>query len=299
MTDNRATQGDYALRRVVNDFDLITGRAYHPQLLTLHEFLSKPESLFFYDADFFQIPGYIMASAEIQQVEESAREYVVQYIIDEFEDRLLGMQNYVRWGKLFKNLCDALTPAFWAQVNMHDLMMAKELEMDDNEITHTNTGTRNLTGSGGTTTETTTSGQQHSETTQSQDIKNRQETDSSTREGTATVVNAEDKLTKSLDYDWTDAADNIHEILSRAGDTSQHTDAKTTTDGTNSTQSTSNTINNNTKSDEGYSSTSTDNQHLTNKMYMQERQWAIDTAQKLLPLRWLTASLRPMFYMIY
>lgn len=103
--------------------------------------------------------------------------------MDEFEHNLLGMQDYVRWAKRFEHRCAEITPAFWAQVNMHDLMYAYELEMDQNTFTRTNTG---------------------------------------------------------------------NEV-----------------------------------------------QDVTNKQFMQEKQWAISTAQQLLPLTWLRQALRPMFYMLY
>lgn len=293
------TQSDYELRQTNNYFDLVDGRNYHSTPLTFHEFLSKPESLFFYEDSFFQVPGYIQAGAELQQIEESARQYVVQYLINEFEDKLLGMQDYVRWGKLFKNRCDSLTLAFWAQVNMHDIMFGKDLEMDDNEIERIGSGTSQRTGTGSSTTAGTskTDGSGHQTTTQ--DIDNTQSTDSSTREANATVVRAEDQLTANVEYNWNDAADSVHEIRNRSGDTHQHMESATDSTSTSSTESNSTTSQVSNNQDETSSSTGTERQHMTNKMFMQERQWAIDTARQLLPLTWLTQALRPMFYMIY
>lgn len=296
---NSNTQGNYEVRRTNNYLDLVEGRSYHATPITFAEFLTKPESLFFYEDTFFQIPGYIQQGAEIQAIEEAARKTVIQYIIDEFEDRLLGMQNYVRWAKLFKNRCDSLCPSFWAQVNMIDLMFAKDLEMDQNEITRSSTGNRNVTGTGSTVTEmsseTNTIGHQENV----QDIDNTQSTDTSTREANATVVRADDQLESDLQYDWSDAADNVHEIRNRAGDSHQHMESQTDTTTNSSTDSESKTTRNDENTAETSDGTANEIQDVTNKQFMRERQWAIQTARDLLPLEWLTANLRGMFYLLY
>lgn len=293
------TQSDYALRKTNNYFDLIEGRNYHATPLTFHEFLSKPESLFLYEDSFFQVPGYVQAGAELRPIEESARQYVVQAIVDEFEEKLLGMQDYVHWAKLFKNRCDSLCVAFWAQVNMLNLMFAKDLEMDDNEYERDSTGSANRTGSGSTTStgSSTTEGSSNTKTTQ--DIENTQLTDSSTREANATVVRAEDQLTQELTYNWADAADNTHEIRSRSGDTHQHMESVAEGTSSSTTDSTSTQTQNENAQNDTTQSHSTERQSVTNKMFMQERGWAVETARQLLPLDWLFAALRPMFYLIY
>lgn len=87
---NSNTQGNYEVRRTNNYLDLVEGRSYHATPITFAEFLTKPESLFFYEDTFFQIPGYIQQGAEIQAIEEAARKTVIQYIIDEFETGYSG-----------------------------------------------------------------------------------------------------------------------------------------------------------------------------------------------------------------
>lgn len=296
---NINAQGDYALRKTGNYLDLIEGNGYHSQPLTFHEFLSKPESLFMYDDTFMQIPGYIQSNAEIIPVEESARQYVVQYIMDEFEYNLLGMQDYVRWSKLLEHRCAELASAFWAQVNMHDLMFAHELEKDENTYSRTNTGNASRFGGQTVTTDQTASSTTKGSTSSKQDIDNTQSTDTSSREGVATVVRAENQLSDDLDYNWSDAADNIREVRSKAGDTNQHMESKTDSESTTESQSkgTSTTAMNNSRDEN--TNTGTETSDLTNKMFMQEKQWAINTARDLLPLTWLRTQLRPMFYMIY
>lgn len=194
------TQGRYTLRKTENYFDLIEGNAYHSQLITFHEFLSTTDALFIYEDTFMQIPGYIQKDARINKIEELARKFVVDYISDEFEHSLIGMQNYSRWAVLFRHKCEAIAPSFWAQVNMHDLMMAYELETDNNTYSRTNTG--NTIRIGGQTTKAEQSGNSKTigKTTTDQDIDNNQITDSSTREGVATVVHAIDQLTDDLNY---------------------------------------------------------------------------------------------------
>lgn len=299
MPYNAETQGEYTVRKTNNYMDLIDGRNYHATPLTFAEFLAKPESLFIYDDSFFQIPGYIQQEAEVQAIEEEARQAVVEYIIDSFEDRLLGMQDYVRWGKLFKNRCMSLTPSFWAQVNMIDLMMAKDLEMDQNSISRENTGTRSITGTGATETvghsETENIGHQENV----QDIDNTQSSDTSTREANATVVRADDQLESDIQYDWSEAADNVHEIRNRAGDSHQHMESQTDSTTNSTTDSTSTTTRQNENTAESSGGTAEETQNMTNKQFMQERQWAVNTARDLLPLEWLNANLRGMFYLIY
>lgn len=292
-------QGDYALRYTGNYFDLIEGDGYHSQPLTFHEFLSKPESLFMYDDTFMQIPGYIQKGAEIDDIEEAARQYVVNYIMDEFEHNLLGMQDYVRWSRLFEHRCAELTASFWAQVNMHDLMYAKDLEMDENTYTRTNTGNASRLGTQTTTTDATGKSTTSGDTTTSQDITNTQSTDSSTREANASVVRASDQISDDIDYNWSDAADNVHEVRSRAGDSLQHMDSTTNSESTTESESHSVSVSATDNSAEQNTAKGIEDNLLTNKMFMQEKQWAINTARDLFPLAWLRQALRPMFYMIY
>lgn len=293
------TQSDYSLRKTQNYLDLVQGIGYHLQPITFEEFLAKPESLFMYDDNFMQLPEYVQSSADIEPVEEIARQYVVRYIMDEFEHNLLGMQDYVRWAKLFEHRCAALTPSFWAQVNMHDLMMAKDLEMDDNTVQRSNIGNSSRAGTQTNTTEQSGVSNTTGKTTSSQDTVNNQLSDNINREANATVVRSNDQLTQELEYSWQDAADNVHEVRSRNGDTTQNvtgvidSESKTDTSTTSVTTAvTSNATDQNTITGE-------DKMSMTNKMYMQERQWAINTAKALLPLEWLRAALRPMFYQIY
>ena len=296
---NADKQSEYELRETNNYFDLIDGLEYHSQPLTFHEFLSKPESLFIYEDSFFQIPLYIQQGANINPIEESARQFVVQYIIDEFEHFLLGMQDYVRWGKLFQNRCAYITASFWAQVNMHDLMFAHELEMDDNTITRIQSGNASRVDKQTTTTNQTASTATTANTTTTQDIDNTQSTDSSNREANATLVRASDQLTDDINYNWSDAADNVHEVLSRAGDTNQHMESSTDSSSNTQSQAYNVSTSNLDDSSEENASTANETMQLTNKMFMQEKQWAINTARDLLPLTWLKQQLRPMFYLIY
>lgn len=297
MLNNK--QSDYHLRYTGNYFDNIHGIGYHSQPLTFHEFLEKPEALFVYESEFMQIPGYIQQAQEILPIEEQARQFVTSYLMDEFDALFLGMQDYVRWSKLFEHRCAELAPSFWSQVNMIDLMIAKDLEMDDNTITRTQQG--NATNLGGSTAETvaasTTDASGQVKTVQ--DIDNTQSTDSSTREANASVVRATDQLTDEIDYQWSDAADNVHEIRTRAGDQNQHTESQVDSTNTSSTNSNSTTTNMMNNAQQTNQSTSNDIMSMTNKMFMQERQWAIDTARLLTPLTWLRNALRPMFYLIY
>lgn len=292
-------QGDYALRRTRNYFDNVQGLGFHEQPITFHEFMTKPESLFMFESDFLQIPGYVQQSAEILPIEEEAREFVLEYIIKHFEHMMLGMQDYVHWADIFRNKCASLAPSFWAQVNMINLMYAKDLEQDETQTRNKNTGGTTRKGAttvqGTTTNESTTEGS----TTQDQTVKNKQETDSYTRGANATVVRAEDQLTDEIQYDWSDAADAVQEQRSRNGDTTQTIHGSTVsnqrTNGSTTSESTSsmaNTADQTTNTGESAS-------NYTNKMFMQEKQWAIDTARQLMPLDWLASQLRPLFYLIY
>jgi hypothetical protein len=293
-------QDDFALHRTGNYFDMVEGDGYHLQPITFNEFLSKPESLFMYDDSFFQIPGYIQESATIKQIEDSARRYVVDYIMNEFDHNLLGMQDYVRWATKFEHRCASLASAFWSQVNMHDLMLAKDLEMDDNEITRTGTANAKSTGGGTTTIESKSTTDATGKQSTTQDIENKQLNDGYQKTANATVVNASGQLgSNDIDYDWSEGADNVQEVRTRAGDTSQHTKSQTDSESNSATiaDSTSTQSMNNSGSES--TNTGKELMSLTNKMFMQERQWAIDTARQLLPLDWLRQALRPMFYMIY
>jgi|GEM_PF-6510425 len=296
---NPNKQGNFSLRRTNNYFDLVEGDFYHLTPITFHEFLSKPESLFMYDDDFMQIPAYIQLAADITPIEDGARQCVVNYIMDEFSHNLLGMEDYLRWADLFRNLCSSITAGFWSQVNMHDLMLAHELEMDNNMVSRTNTGNASRTGGQTTTTEQTGKSETTGHTTTVQDVDNTQSTDASSREANATVVRAADQLTDDIDYNWSDAADNVREVRSRAGDTNQHMESATDSESATESQSSSVSTSLMNNSADQNTNTGVENSELTNKMFMQERQWAIDTARNLLPLQWLRAQLRPMFYLIY
>lgn len=296
---NENKQGDYALRRTGNYTDLIQGNGWHSTPITFNEFLSKPESMFIYEPEFMQVPDYIHRRLEILDIEEQARQFVVDYIVDEFEELLLGSQNYVAWARRFKNRCNNLSAAFWAQVNMTSLMTAKELEYDDNSITRTNTGgvKRNATGQTTTTGDSTTNSTINQTVTQ--DITNQQTTDATSREATVTTLPTDGQLTSEVEFDWTQSADNAHEVRSRAGDSNQH--METQTNGTNNSNTTSNSVTEQNSSNAGEQSTQTgkENMLMTNKMFMYEREKGIQNAAMLQPLEWLRANLRPMFYMIY
>ncbi len=292
-------QSNYALRNTGNYFDLIEGNNYHLQPISFHEFLSKPESLFMYEETFMQIPGYIQAGADLGEIEESARQWVVNYIMNEFEHNLLGMQDYVRWATLFEHKCASLAPAFWAQVNMHDVMFAFELETDQNAFSRENTGNTSRLGTQTSTTDQQANSKTTGKTKSSQDTGNTQTTDTSTREATASVIHAEDQLTEDIDYNWSDAADNVHEIRSRNGDTKQHSESETESESETNSTSHSVSAHDTTNSMEENVIRSNETQDLTNKQFIQERQWAIATAQQLIPLEWLRQNLRPMFYLLY
>lgn len=297
--NNRLTQQDYVMRRTGNYSDLIYGDGYHSTPISFHEFLTKPESLFIYDESFMQIPDYVQKSAEIDPIEETARQYVVNYIIEEFENLILGKQDYVTWAKRFKNKCDSLAPAFWSQVNMIDLMLAKDLEMDDNTIDRNNTGNTKRIGTGQTTTSGNSTTTGSVEQTSDQDITNRQTTDSSSRDAAVTVLPTNNQLNNEVQFDWTTSADNAHEVRSRSGDAEQHTHSHMT--GTNN--STTDTTNTSTqeRSDQGeqFTNKAKENMHMTNKQFYMERQWALQTDMMLQPLNWLRNNLRPMFFLLY
>ncbi len=293
------SQGEYWLRFTGNYTDQMFGVGKHEQLIPFHEFLGKAESAFMYLPTYMQIPGYIPSEVGVQPVEEAARQYVANYIMNEFEHMLLGMEDYVRWAKLFENKCADVSQAFWSQVNMISLMTAAELEMDETHGTNTSLGTGVRTGE-----QTTTStGEGTSSTTGQvktvQDSDTSQSTDNVSRDATATTVSAEDQLTEEVQYDWTHAADNVHETRSRSGDSNVHMESTVdSTSTTNSTQQSNSSTQFGNIQDENQN-TITSEQNYTNKMFMQERQWAIDTARTLLPLEWLRQQLRPMFYMLY
>ena len=293
------TQGDYALRFTGNYSDLIYGIGYHEQPITFHEFLSKAESAFMYMTTYMQVPGYVQDSAELQKIEEMARQYVVDYIMTEFDANLLGMQDYVRWAHKFEHKCADLAQSFWSQVNMINLMMAKDLEMDDNNSTTTNNG-QGLR-FGGQTVQTDQDGTSttNGKVTTKQDSTASQDTDSVMREATATTVSAEDQLQEDLQYNWQHAADNAHEVRNRAGDTNQHMESETDSTSTTASENHSTAVTSFNNMRDENTTTGTTTMEYTNKMFMQERQWAVDTARQLLPLEWLRQQLRPMFYMLY
>ncbi len=292
-------QETYALRYTGNYTDMKFGWGHHAQPITFNEFMSKGESAFMWDPSFMQIPGYVQKGAEILDIEEIAREVAVQYIQDEFEHLLLGMQDYVRWAKLFKNKCQSVCPSFWAQVNMINLMYAKDLEMDDSHSITSNLG--NTMRTGGQTVNTSQEGESETigQTNSTQDTTQRQLTDSEMREATASVVNAPGQISEDVKYNWPFAADNAHETRTKQGDLDTHVEGTvdSSTNTTSKSTSTSATVMNN-SSDQMTGQVENDMEY-TNKQFMQERQWAIDTARGLLPLEWLRAQLRPMFYMLY
>jgi hypothetical protein len=296
---NADTQGDFCLRPTGNYFDLVQGERYHLQPITFHEFLTKPAALFMFEETFMQIPGYVPEAAELMLVEEHARQYIVSYIMDAFEPLLLGMQDYERWGQLFEQKCASLCPSLWAQINMIDNMLAKDLEMDENTSTNTTQGNAQRLGGQQVTTEQTGTSDTTGSSKTKQDVDNTQDTDSYTREATATVVRAEGQLNNDLEYNWDDAADNIREARNRAGDTNQHMESETETASHTEQQNSSTSVTSmNNMSDQNTSENKNVSQ-LTNKQFMQERRWAIETAQLLQPLEWFRSQLRPMFYMLY
>jgi hypothetical protein len=292
-------QGDFALRYTGNYLDKKFGWGEHSTPLTFNEFLSKPEAVFMYEPEFFQIPGYVQQSAEIDPIEETARQFVVDYIMNEFELNILSMQDYVRWAVLFEHKCADICQSFWAQVNMINLMHAKDLEMDEQRGSISNTGNTNRLGGTTTTTDQNSESNTVGKVTSSQDTTNTQDQDSSTREATATVVRAEGQLTDEIKYPWSDSADNVHEVRSNVGSTKQHVEGETNSESTtNATAHSVSTVSMNNSNDQITNTTNSTNDY-TNKQFMQERQWAIETARGLLPLTWLRAQLRPMFDMIY
>ncbi len=292
-------QGDYTMRRVGNYFDQIYGSSYHPTMITFNEFCGLPESLFLYDDTFMQIPGYIQNAQDIEPIEDYARRFVVNYIMDEFKHNFLAMQDIERWATLFRNRCDSVCASFWAQVNMVNLMLAKDLEMDETHNSGMNIGNSNIMGGQTVNTDSTGHTESSGETTTKQDTTNTTTQDGSQREGTVTTVSAEDQLNADMEYDWTHAADNFREVKSRPAETAQHVEGTGTSnsisDSTNhsvSSTTANNSENNSTAKNIGDST-------YTNKQFMQERQWAVDTARNLLPLEWLRTQLRPCFYQIY
>jgi hypothetical protein len=292
-------QGDYALRYTGNYFDLIEGWGYHAAPITFHEFMTKAEAYFLFSKDFMQIPGYIQWVQEIEQIEETAREYVANYIRDTFENNLLGMQDYTRWAELFRQKCDSVCASFWAQVNMTSLMLAKDLEMDEHNTTRSQAGNAKRLGGQTTTTDGTTESNSSGQTKTIQDVDTTQSTDSSTRNAVATVADAPNRLSSEVQYDWTYAADSVTEQRARAGDMNQHTDS--TVDNTQHANSVSHGVSTTAfnNSEDNNTMTGEDRSQYTNKMFMQEKQWAINTAQMLQPLEWLRMQLRPMFYLLY
>jgi hypothetical protein len=289
----------YELRYVGNYRDLAFGHGYHPQPIPFHEFLVKPESMFMYEDNFMQIPGDVQSSAEIAPIEETARLYVVNYIMDHFENELLSLQDYAHWATLFRHKCDSVCPGFWAQVNMINLMLAKDLEMDQNDIERSNTGSGMLTGGQTVTTDAEGTSATHGTVENVQDVTNTQTSDSSSRDATATTLPAEGIVSDGIDYDWRTAADAVHETRSRQGDSKQHIEGNTTSDST--TESNNHSVSTTAMNNQENITRGTQNekQNLTNKMFMQEKQWAINTARDLLPLDWLAQQLAPCFYQLY
>lgn len=292
-------QGDYQLRRTRNYFDLVDGWGFHNQPITFFEFMAKPEADFMWLPSFMQVPDYVQKAAEIQPIEEEAREFVRDYIMDEFAHNLLGMQNYVLWADKFRNKCASIAASFWAQVNMHDLMFAKELETDKTMTHNQDTGGTIRKGAQVTEVQQNNDATTTGNTTSDQTVDNTQITDSARRTANADTLRAADQLTNELQHQWDEAANNIQETRERAGDTRQTIHGETHSDTTtNSSSNSTSTARMENSADENMRKGQS-NSEYTNKMFMQEKQWAIETAQQLMPLTWLKNQLRPMFYLLY
>jgi hypothetical protein len=260
-----------------NYFELVEGDSYSADLLTFNEFLREPDSKFFFSDDFFQIPQYEREILGMDEIPDYAREAVRRYVFDEFEDRLLGMDDYRRWGRRFKQKCEELAVPFWSQVNMQSIMRAAELEMDEN--TNTQTRTHEVIGSGG----------QKSTVKQTNEGKasDKQLTDTSSRTATRTTVSTDDIVSEDMTVDWSEAADKIDETRTKAGEMQRDTNS--------SAESITETSNDSTQRVTDIASASSE---YTNKQFMQERRWAIETAQGLLPKAWLRTKLAGMFYLL-
>lgn len=271
-------QGSYSLPETGNTFDLVDGFSYHLSPISFYEFLSKPESLFFFDNTFFQIPQYELELLERDPIPDFAIEAVRLYIIRSFKRRLIGRQDYLAWSELFQNHLEEIRIPFWAQVNLQSLMTAQELEMDDLTTTRMNVG--NSSSAGGQVV--------NSSQNSNQNTTNKQTTDSSARNANLTAVATGDIITDDLTYDWSEAANDFAEARTRAGDTTQETNAggsaNSKTDNTSSGQN---------------SNISTETSEITNKQFTQERKILVETAQALMPLRWLKVQLEPCFWGLY
>ena len=185
------------LNNTGNFFDQVEEDSYSADLLTFGQFLQL-ESKFFFSDDFFQIPQYEREILDMPAIPDYACEAVRRFIFDEFENRFLGMDDYRRWGRKFRQKCEELAVPFWSQVNMQSVMRATELEMD--ETTSTRANTREAKSSGG----------QKSTTSQLND--------SSSRTANRTTVEAEDIVSVEMAVDWSEAADNYAETRTKAGD---------------------------------------------------------------------------------
>jgi hypothetical protein len=272
-------QVGYRLPLVDNYLTLKDGDSYSLSPISFHEFLSKSdaESQFFFSDRFFQIPQYERDKLEMVEIPDYARDAIRQYIIAEFENRLIGKQDYRSWGKRFEQRCISLTVPFWAQVNMQSIMTSKELETDENTSTRINTSENDNTGS-----QKTSTGQKGNGTNLSQQLS-----DSSSRSAQLTAVNTGDVVDSSLEVDWSQAADDFNETRTRAGDLQQKSENESisVTEVSNGGNTKATTI-------------SSDTAEYTNKQFMQERQWAIQTAQTLMPLEWLKTQLSGMFFLL-
>jgi hypothetical protein len=271
------TQGAYAFPEVGNYLERVEGDSYQLSPLTFHEFLTKPDSAFFFSDEFFQIPQYEREILSMDSIPEYAREAIRQFIVDEFEDRLLGMEDYRRWGRKFRQKCEQLTVPFWAQVNMASIMRAVDLEMDETTSTRTNTSQHGNTGGQTTKTEQASNGA----------TLGKQLTDASARTATLTTVAAGDIVSDDIDVDWSKAADDMQETRTRAGDTEQKS---------NSASNATTVVSNN--SNATTTNIASDSSEYTNKQFMQERKYAIETAQNLMPRAWLKTQLSGMFFLL-
>lgn len=289
------------MRWTGNWSDSLFGPGDYVEHITFHELLAKKEGAFISDPGFMQIPKYVQVIQDMPEIEEDSRQAVVEAIIRQYDERLIAMQNYVRWAKLFQNRCEDLTPAFWAQVNMISTMNADELELDENTTERRNMGESDTKSLSKNAQKTLTENEGKRSTTTNQITESLPVSASSSIEASATMVRDENALADDLDYAWSKGADSVHEVKTTASASKvlittdgannfviDATKGKTTSFGANSSvgKSTNTGI-------------SVETSKLTNKQFMQERRLAVETARDIRPLLWLFSQLDDCFYGVW
>lgn len=284
-----------------NYYNMVDGPGMHVDHITFHDFLEKPEeSAFIFDDSFFTIPRYIRDQvSNAPEINDIARISVLEYIVSEFAELQLSQQNYVEWGRRFKNRCLAVAPGFWSQVNLFSFMTAVDLEFDNNTFERLGTGT--ATRLGGQTTEQQSAGtsKTDSEGTSKQDTDVTQPDNAFSRTGNATTVRAGDVVSDDLKYAWDEAIDGIQETITNAGSSHTHSEGETSATSTTNTDNTTTSVTSMNNSQDVNETTGRDTQQLTNKMYSYELPRLIEVAQSFMPLQWLYIQLRPMFSCLY